>query len=129
MNAMSHIHTGGHAHEILPRWFQVGSAIILTVLMLNGLLRVYFPSVFQKKVKNNDSLKTDPMNIQTFLVGGMTCNHCKMTVENNLRKMSGVSDVRIDLASGKVTVEGDNINSSDAEKTITDLGYKFNGVV
>ncbi len=129
MNAMSHIHTGGHAHEILPRWFQVGSAIILTILMINGLLRVYFPSVFQKKVNNNDSLKTNPMNNQTFLVGGMTCNHCKMTVENNLRKMSGVSDVKIDLASGKVTVEGDNINSSDAEKTITDLGYKFNGVV
>ena len=68
------------------------------------------------------------MNVQTFMVGGMTCNHCKMTVENNLKKMSGVSDVKIDLQSGKVTVEGENISPSEAEKTITGLGYKYSSL-
>jgi uncharacterized membrane protein YraQ (UPF0718 family)/copper chaperone CopZ len=128
MNAMTHIHTGGHAHEILPYWFQVGSAIILTALMINGLLRIYFPSVFQKKTEINESININTMNVQTFMVGGMTCNHCKMTVENNLKKMSGVSDVKIDLQSGKVTVEGENISPSEAEKTITGLGYKYSSL-
>jgi len=129
MNAMNHIHTGGHQHEILPRWLQNGSAIILAGLMLNGLLRIYLPSIFQKKTQNINPINTEIMNFKTIQVEGMTCNHCKMTVENNLKKMSGVSDVKVDLVSGKVTIEGDNLNISDAEKTINDLGYKYKGVV
>jgi uncharacterized membrane protein YraQ (UPF0718 family)/copper chaperone CopZ len=129
MNAMNHIHTGGHQHEILPHWLQVGSAIILTALMINGLLRIYFQKLFRKKTQIVKSLKTENMNYKTILVEGMTCNHCKMTVENNLKKISGVSDVKVDLVSGKVILEGDNLSIPDAAKTINELGYKFRGEV
>jgi uncharacterized protein len=129
MNAMNHIHTGGHVHEILPRWLQVGSAIILAILMINGLLRIYLPSIFVKKSQIIEPLKYKVMNFKTILVEGMTCNHCKMTVENNLKKMSGVNDVKVDLLSGKVIIEGENLNLSLAQKTITDLGYKFKGEI
>jgi uncharacterized membrane protein YraQ (UPF0718 family)/copper chaperone CopZ len=129
MNAMNHIHTGGHVHEILPHWLKIGSAIILTILMINGLLRIYLPSVFVKKTQIIDPIKYKVMKFKTISVEGMTCNHCKMTVENNLKKMSGVSDVKADLISGKVILEGENLNLLLVQKTITDLGYKYKGEV
>jgi uncharacterized membrane protein YraQ (UPF0718 family)/copper chaperone CopZ len=129
MNSMNHMHMGGHNHEVLPHWFQVGSAIVLVGLMINGLLRIYLPSVFHRNKKIIEPLNIIPMNFKTIMVGGMTCNHCKMTVENNLKKMSGVSDVQVDLQSGKVTLTGDNLNISEAQKTVSDLGYTFKGEV
>jgi len=129
MNAMNHIHTGGHSHEILPRWLQVGSAIILTLLMINGLARIYLPFLYKKKTSVPEPKISDTMNFKTILVEGMTCNHCKMTVENNLKKMNGVTDVKADQASGKVILEGEIINLTEAQKIVTELGYKYNGVI
>lgn len=129
MNAMNHIHVGGHQHEILPRWLQIGSAIILTALIINGLLRIYLPKIFQSKLEINEPVISETMNFKTILVEGMTCNHCKMTVENNLKKIAGVSDVKVDLLSGKVTLQGENLNLAATQKTIDDLGYKYKGEV
>jgi len=129
MNAMNHIHTGGHTHEILPRWLQVGSAILLTGLMINGLLRIYLPSLYRGKTQKIEPKTNETMNIKTILVEGMTCNHCKATVENNLKKMTGISNVLADPNTGKVVIEGENINIPETEKTITSLGYKYKGLV
>jgi hypothetical protein len=40
-NPIQHIHGGEHQHEILPHWLQVGSAILLTLAILNSLYRKY----------------------------------------------------------------------------------------
>lgn len=68
------------------------------------------------------------MNFQTILVEGMTCNHCKMNVENSLKKMEGVQNVTADPTTGKVVIEGENTRLSEAQKIVTDLGYKYKGV-
>jgi len=128
LNSMSHNHAEGHAHQILPYWLQVGSAILLTALIINGLLRVYFPKWFTKKTNSETNLNTNTMNIKTFLVEGMTCNHCRMTVENNMKKMPGVSNATVDLQSGKVSLEGENIDIAEAENIVNGLGYKFKGI-
>jgi len=45
------------------------------------------------------------MNIQTFPVTGMTCNHCVNAVTSELKEIPGVTDVDVDLvADGKSTV-------------------------
>jgi uncharacterized membrane protein YraQ (UPF0718 family)/copper chaperone CopZ len=129
MNAMSHIHTGEHAHQILPYWLQLGSAIVLTILIINGLIRIYFPKLFLKKPLDIEKSKFENMNSKTILVEGMTCNHCKMTVENNLLKMPGVTTVKADQNTGKVLLEGENLNLSEAKIIVTNLGYKFNGEI
>ncbi len=128
-NSLHRIHEGGHSHEILPHWLQAGSAILLTILMINGLLRIYFPAFFNKKTTTDEPIINNAMSFKTINVEGMTCNHCKMTVETNLKKMNGVSDVRVDLLTGNVTLEGENPDVAEAEKTITDLGYKYKGQV
>lgn len=129
LNSIHHIHEGAHQHEILPRWLQIGSAVILTLLMINGLLRKYIFPRFRKIKGNNNPLTDNPMNFKTIKVEGMTCNHCKMTVETNLKKMPGISEINVDLASGDVIIKGEKIDLARAEKTITELGYKYKGVV
>jgi uncharacterized membrane protein YraQ (UPF0718 family)/copper chaperone CopZ len=129
INSIHHIHKGEHQHEILPHWLQIGSAIILTILMINGLIRRYFLKSFKKLPGTGNSINTNTMNLKKILVEGMTCNHCKSTVENNLRKIPGISDINIELSSGKVIIHGYQINLAIAEKTINDLGYKYRGEI
>ncbi|GAB3422558.1 heavy-metal-associated domain-containing protein [Flindersiella endophytica] len=43
----------------------------------------------------------------TYIVSGMTCDHCAHAVSSELKGVAGVSDVTVDLTSGgesKVTV-------------------------
>ena len=115
------------AHEFLPYWLQAGSAVLLSVLMLNGLIRKYFPRLFKKQELNNEPLKMNRMTIKKVNVEGMTCNHCTMTVENNIRKIEGVESVHADLSSGAVTIEGEIVDLSAVEETVNGLGYKYTG--
>ncbi|KEF33940.1 MULTISPECIES: CopZ family metallochaperone [Deinococcus] len=39
-------------------------------------------------------------------ISGMSCGHCVKAVETALRGVPGVQDVRVDLAAGRATVEG-----------------------
>ena len=41
----------------------------------------------------------------TYTVSGMTCAHCVRAVTEEVAKIEGVTDVGVDLASGRVTVE------------------------
>jgi copper chaperone len=40
----------------------------------------------------------------TITVDGMTCGHCVNTVQTELGKLDGVTDVAVDLSSGQVTI-------------------------
>ncbi|MHB8125416.1 MAG: CopZ family metallochaperone [Desulfitobacteriaceae bacterium] len=44
--------------------------------------------------------------MQTLKVEGMTCNHCKMSVEKALKNVSGVENAQVDLAKKEVSVTG-----------------------
>ncbi|NPV27648.1 MAG: copper chaperone CopZ [Firmicutes bacterium] len=61
----------------------------------------------------------------TLKVQGMTCGHCKMTVERALHNLSGVAKVDVDLA-GKTVKVGFNpekVAEADLKKAIADAGY------
>lgn len=65
------------------------------------------------------------MKSLTLDVKGMTCGHCKMSVNGALTDLDGVSDVEINLETGKVEVVYDE-NKVDTEKmkeAIEDQGY------
>lgn len=40
-------------------------------------------------------------------ISGMSCGHCVKAVEGALKAVPGVQDVRVDLAGGRATVQGD----------------------
>lgn len=110
-----------HEHGLLPKWLRVGSGIIMIGLVLN----IYFMK-FLKKMKKKDtprfSLDTGDTKV---LVHGMTCNHCKANVENNLSKLKGVEGVEADINTNVVTVKGGNIDLAEIKSTVESIGYKF----
>lgn len=110
-----------HEHGLLPKWLQVGSGIIMIGLLLN----IYLMK-FLKKMKKKD---TPQFTLDTgdtkVLVHGMTCNHCKANVENNLSKLKGIEDVEADIDTDLVTIKGDNINLAEIKSTVESIGYKF----
>ena len=61
-----------------------------------------------------------------FTVTGMTCNHCVMSVTEEVQEVAGVTDVAVDLASGALTVTSDQPLSETAVKTAVEgAGYQL----
>jgi copper chaperone len=62
----------------------------------------------------------------TYTVTGMTCEHCVNAVTTELTELDGVRDVRVDLATGAVTVTSDAPLAEDAVRTAVDeAGYEL----
>ena len=59
-------------------------------------------------------------------VGGMTCNNCVNHVETALSNIAGVSDVEVNLAEAKATVNAEsNIDKKILEEAVTNAGYSI----
>ncbi|MGQ5263419.1 heavy-metal-associated domain-containing protein [Micromonospora sp. ZYX-F-536] len=60
----------------------------------------------------------------TYQVRGMTCGHCVSAVSAEVGAIAGVSDVQVDLASGRVTVTSDQPLDVDSVRAAVDeAGY------
>jgi uncharacterized membrane protein YraQ (UPF0718 family)/copper chaperone CopZ len=115
----------GHDHSgMLPVWLKTGSAIVLTLLIINGYLQKFL-NTRKMSAPNITSSGFSAENIKTIQVGGMTCNHCKANVENSIRSAQGVKDVNVDLTTGKVKITGNSFDISKIKSDIESIGYKI----
>ncbi|MFJ8624658.1 heavy-metal-associated domain-containing protein [Kitasatospora sp. NPDC093550] len=63
-----------------------------------------------------------------FQVSGMTCGHCVTSVTAELKKLDGVTDVAVDLASGRVTVGSTRpLTDADVAAAVDEAGYDLVG--
>ncbi|MDQ3896211.1 MAG: cation transporter [Actinomycetota bacterium] len=61
----------------------------------------------------------------TITVDGMTCGHCVAAVRSEVGKLAGVTEVSVDLASGQVTVVGDQAPDAAALRAaVEEAGYE-----
>ena len=60
---------------------------------------------------------------KTMMVEGMSCGHCEMAVKNALKELEGVQDVNVDLSTGKVEVEGENLQDNLLTGAVDEAGY------
>ena len=67
--------------------------------------------------------------IQTIRVEGMTCPHCEATVTRTLLKLEGIEEVVADRNTSQVKIIGEEINLSEIEQAVNEIGYQFKGVV
>lgn len=59
-----------------------------------------------------------------YTVNGMTCGHCAASVTEELSKITGVSDVAVDLPTGAVTVTSSAALSEAAvREAVEEAGY------
>ncbi len=62
----------------------------------------------------------------TYLVSGMTCEGCVRAVTNAIERAIPGASVSVDLAAGRITVDGADGDSAVAE-AIDDAGFDFGG--
>lgn len=61
----------------------------------------------------------------TIEVDGMTCGHCVHAVQTEVGKLDGVTDVAVDLTTGKVTIVADRTPDAAAvEAAVEEAGYE-----
>lgn len=67
----------------------------------------------------------DAINTVTLGVQGMTCAACPITVKTALKRVPGVSDVKVDHKTGIAEVSYDPTKTSPDElaKAVTTVGY------
>ena len=121
---------GGHEHNLLPQWVKTASGITLILLMANGYLQKLI-SRKKQLIKTKKSNHTNQTKIPylTIKIEGMTCNHCKESVEDNLKSIYGIKHVNVDLANSIADIIGENIDLKKIESCLNSLGYKYKGVV
>jgi copper chaperone len=62
----------------------------------------------------------------TYTVQGMTCGHCVVSVAEEVSKIAGVSDVRVDLASGRVVITSDQpVTDAAVTEAVEEAGYQI----
>ncbi|EOO77545.1 heavy metal translocating P-type ATPase [Bacillus cereus VD021] len=60
--------------------------------------------------------------VQTYLVEGMDCGACALTIEKHLQNVSGVKEVRVNFATGKMHIRHDR-DMDDIIKEVSNAGF------
>lgn len=60
----------------------------------------------------------------TYTVPGMSCDHCKHAVSEELAAVAGVESVGVDLETKLVTVTGAPLDDSALRAAIVEAGYE-----
>jgi copper chaperone CopZ len=59
-----------------------------------------------------------------YIVRGMTCSHCVMSVGEEVSEIAGVTSVDVDLASSRLTVEGTTLGDEAVLAAVAEAGYE-----
>lgn len=65
------------------------------------------------------------MCTETYSVVGMTCDHCARSVSTEVAALPGVTDVQVDLTSGRVTVTSDGLGTDQVRGAVEEAGYNL----
>ena len=64
------------------------------------------------------------MSTETYTVHGMTCDHCARSVDAEVSAIPGVTQVDVDLASGRLTVTGhESVAPKQVREAVEEAGY------
>jgi copper ion binding protein len=58
-----------------------------------------------------------------YTVHGMTCNHCVLSVTEEVGEVPGVRDIDVDLGSGRLVVRGD-VDDAAVRAAVAEAGYE-----
>lgn len=62
----------------------------------------------------------------SYIVEGMTCQHCAASVTEEISEIAGVTDVKVDVASGKVlVVSTDAVDGASVADAVIEAGYRL----
>ena len=59
----------------------------------------------------------------TYTVPGVSCSHCQSAIAEEVREVTRVTAVEVDLESKRVTVRGNRLDDIAVRAAIADAGY------
>lgn len=66
------------------------------------------------------------MTTTTYTVSGMTCGHCVNSISSEIGRLDGVTDVKVDLSTGAVTVTSDApLDAGKVAAAVDEAGYQL----
>jgi copper chaperone len=66
------------------------------------------------------------MSTAEYTVTGMTCGHCAASVTEEVQEIAGVTDVVVDLASGRLKVNSAQpVSDADVKAAVEEAGYQL----
>jgi copper chaperone len=65
---------------------------------------------------------SDNQTSREYIVEGMTCEHCVLSVTEEVSELAGVDSVDVDLAAGRLVVNGDATDEAVRE-AVAEAGY------
>ena len=98
-------------------WLHILSGLLLFAVCLYAILNKFFINDIVDDIDNKADV--------TFIVKGMTCNHCKETVTEAIKACDGIQDVTINLESGEAFIYGNNLNKQHIITSINNVGYSI----
>ncbi len=118
------LHDGLYTHS--ATWIRWISSAALVLLIINGYV---IKIITRRRDQIGNKAKSEHMQttIHNFRVDGMTCSHCKASVENGLKKNPSMREVLADPDLNMVTIEAAVINDSVVQETVESLGYRYRG--
>lgn len=105
-----------HNHGGDQLWFATACSILLIGLIIYVELKKLFPN----------TPKITKMNT-VYKVEGMTCNHCKSSVETNLIQLEGINAVTADPNQNQVIIDGSGVSDQAIADKVNGLGFVFKG--
>jgi copper chaperone len=60
----------------------------------------------------------------TFSVPAIHCEHCAMSIREEVSEVAGVNEIDVDLDSKLVTVRGRELDDAALRRAIEDAGYR-----
>jgi len=68
--------------------------------------------------------KENDMNTITYNIPKVSCGHCKMNIEREVGKLSGVASVTVDVKAKKATIKYDSpATKVEIETLLLEIGY------
>ena len=99
----------------------VGAFDCACAALLAGLM------VYSRLPRKSEIAKEAAM-VRTFVVKGMSCNHCKASVEKAARALPGVKAAEADVAKGTLAVEGE-VDAEALRRAVEEAGFEFGGAL
>ena len=112
INLNSMHHQMNHNH-----WLNILSGLLLLAVCIYAISNKFFIKDVIENLENKADL--------SFIVKGMTCNHCKETVTEAINTCDGIQDVTINLESGQTFIYGNNLNKQHIITSINNVGYSI----
>ena len=110
-----------HVHSHMELLNKV-SAFVLAGLLMYSFFKRFIKSQSKTQEKTSNQMET------LINVEGMTCNHCKASVEKSLSAIKGIKSVDANPSNNTVSVEADGFDEAEIKKNIDELGFTYKGL-